>query len=267
MTLSDPCFQALPREPSGIGWLLEVRTVADLARMSVAVLSSSPARAARPTPVMVLPGFGGDDRWTWPLRRTLSAAGHRPEGWGLGRNLAGTDIPHTQDDLPSRWRVERLPRYRGEGCVVLLCERMLERVRRRHAELGERLALVGWSLGGYVAREVARDAPECVSRVVTLGAPVVGGPKYSRAASFFRKRGMDLGWIEREVARREARPIRVPITAIVSRSDAVVDPAATVDRVSADVRHVAIDAAHVGLVFNPKVWRLVLEALGEAPVA
>lgn len=53
MTLSDPCFQALPREPSGIGWLREVRTIADLAHMSLAVLSSSPARAGRPIRVPI----------------------------------------------------------------------------------------------------------------------------------------------------------------------------------------------------------------------
>jgi pimeloyl-ACP methyl ester carboxylesterase len=141
-------------------------------------------------------------------------------------NLAGVDIPHSEDDIPRHWHVERLSHYREEGCVILLCERLLTRVRLRHAELGERLALVGWSLGGYLAREVAREAPECLSCVVTLGSPVVGGPKYTLAASFFRERGMNLDWIEHEVAKRDARPIDVPITAIVSGTDGVVHPPA-----------------------------------------
>jgi hypothetical protein len=77
---------------------------------------------------------------------------------------------------------------------------------------------------------------------------------------------MDLDWIEREVAKRDARPIEVPITAIVSCTDGVVHPPATVDRVNAHVRHVEVDAPHLGLVFNPQVWDLVLDALDEAPV-
>ena len=265
MSLANPAFHAPLEEVSALGWLSEVRTLADVARMSVAMCFSRTARAARPQPVMVLPGFGGDDWWTWPLRRTLAAAGHRAEGWGLGRNLAGVDIPHSEDDIRRHWHVERLSHYRGEGCVILLCERLLTRVRRRHAELGEPLALVGWSLGGYLAREVAREAPECVSRVVTLGSPVVGGPKYTLAASFFRERGMNLDWIEQEVAKREARPIDVPITAIVSGTDGVVHPPATVDLVNARVRHVEIDAPHLGLVFNPQVWALILDALYTVP--
>jgi len=62
---------------------------------------------------------------------------------------------------------------------------------------------------------------------------------------------------------REARPIRQPITAIVSRTDGVVAPEATIDRYSENVRHMEVDAAHLGLAFNPTVWRLTAEALGK----
>ena len=81
MSLVNPAFQGPLNDVSALGWLGEVRTLANVARMSVAMCLPRAVRAARPQPVMVLPGFGGDDRWTWPLRRTLDAAGHQAEGW------------------------------------------------------------------------------------------------------------------------------------------------------------------------------------------
>ncbi|MFY2762571.1 thioesterase domain-containing protein [Arenimonas sp. MALMAid1274] len=241
----------------------ETRALLDAARMTLPLLlPAGPARARRPRQIIVLPGFGADDRATWPLRRYLAKLGHHVEGWGLGLNRAGIDIRHTLADLSPGWAVEPIATYRNEASVPMLCDRMVERVRRRHGELGGGpLTLVGWSLGGVVAREVARDLPDLVEEVITLGTPVQGGPKYTRAAAFFRGRGMDLDWIERGVARRESRPIRAPITAITSPTDAVVGHAATRDHHSPDVRHIDVDAAHLGLVFNPTVWRMIAETL------
>lgn len=97
--------------------------------------------------------------------------------------------------------------------------------------------------------------------MITLGSPVVGGPKYTAAAPAFTRRGLDLDWIEEEVTRREERPIRQPVTAIFSKSDAIVDWGAAIDHHSPNVTHVEIDAAHLGLVYNPTVWRIVLDVL------
>jgi hypothetical protein len=106
-----------------------------------------------------------------------------------------------------------------------------------------------------------------VDRVVTLGSPVIGGPKYTAVADKFRNRGQDLDWIEQVIAEREVRPIHQPITAVVSRTDGVVAPDAAIDRCSRNVRHVEVDAAHLGLAFNPRVWRHVEEALSANPPA
>jgi pimeloyl-ACP methyl ester carboxylesterase len=245
----------------------EARALLDAGRMVLPLLlPAGQARARRARHIIVMPGFGADDRATWPMRRYLAKLGHHVEGWGLGLNRAGIDIRHTLADLSPGWAIEPIARYRNEGSVPMLCDRMAERVRQRHAELGgPPLTLVGWSLGGVVAREVARDLPEMVEEVITLGTPVQGGPKYTRAAAFFRGRGMDLDWIERGVARRESTPIRAPITAIASPTDAVVGHAATFDRHSPRVRHVDVDAAHLGLVFNPTVWREIVRVLNARP--
>ena len=92
--------------------------------------------------VLVLPGFGAGDASTWPLRAFLASRGHRVQGWGLGANRL--DVPST---------------------IAAMADAVV-----RHADRqGAPVALVGWSLGGYIAREVAREQPAAVRRVVTLG--------------------------------------------------------------------------------------------------
>jgi hypothetical protein len=218
----------------------ESRVLLDAGRMLVPLLlPAGKARTTRPRDIIVLPGFGADDRATWPLRRYLAKIGHRAEGWGLGLNRAGLDIRHALSDLSPGWEAEPIGTYRNEGSVPMLCDRMVARVRERHRDLGR--------------------GP--VDDVITLGTPVRGGPKYTRAAALFRQRGMDLDWIERGVERRASRPIRARITAITSPTDAVVGHAATYDAHSPDVRHIDIDASHLGLCFNPTVWKLIADAL------
>lgn len=256
---------ALTEPSKALRWR-ESRALLDFGRMfAPLLLPVGAARCKTPQHVIILPGFGADDRVMWPMRRYLRKLGHQAEGWGLGFNRAGTNIKHELHDVSPGWAIEPVARYRGEGGVPMLCDHMVARVRQRHAVLNQPICLVGWSLGGVVAREVARELPGMISQVITLGTPVQGGPKYTAAAPFFRERGMDLDWIEREVARRDAMPIQVPITAIVSRSDAVVHYAAALDHTSPNVRHVEIDAAHVGMCVNPRVWRTIAEALDTAP--
>lgn len=250
--------------PQRMAMLREGRALIDITRMTLPLLwPATKVQPAQARQIIMLPGFGGDDASTWPMRRYLDKLGHFTEGWGLGRNRAGMDIEHSLEDISPSWDIKALKnrQYRGEGAVPMLCDRMAERVRQRHREVRKPLTLIGWSLGGYVAREVARDLPEMVEHVITLGSPVRGGPKYTSAAPFFRRLGLDLDWFEREIDKRESRPIIVPITAIVSPSDGVVGLGAAIDHFSPRVRHVHVDAAHVGLCFNPTVWDLVTDAL------
>ena len=249
--------------PSRRSLLLETRTVIDVAKMMGPLFTAQfrPPHISRRSHVIVVPGFGSDDRYTAPLRHYLGRLGYQAEGWGLGRNLAGVDLAHTLDDLSEGWQVSRKSDYRGEASVPYLCDRLVERVRARHTRIGKPITLIGWSLGGYLAREVARDLPEVVDQVITMGSPTVGGPKYTAAAGFFRKRGMDLDWIEREIRNREARPIRQPITAIFSKTDAVVSWKAAIDRYSDKVCHIEVDAAHLGMGFNPTIWAHIVDSL------
>lgn len=243
--------------------LSEARTALTLLEMLPVLWGKrrAPGPAVPERHVVVLPGYGTGDLAMLPLRRFLEGCGLSVEGWGQGVNRAGLDLPHGLGDVSAGWGLSPKTPYRGEAGVALLCDRTGEHVARRARALGRPVSLVGWSLGGMIAREVARDLPEAVDRVVTLGSPVIGGPKYTAAAALLRARGLDLDWIETHVAQREQRPIRQPITSIVNRADAVVGWAAAQDSRSPRVRHVEVNTPHTAMPFAPAVWELVLGAL------
>lgn len=221
-----PTWYSTLREPVG---LLELPRLA--ASMPGLLRAEAPTRSA----VTTLPGFGADDRSTWPLRAYLNRIGHDAEGWGFGTNV--DSVPET---------VERV------GSLV----------RRRADRTGGRVALVGWSLGGYIAREVARDLPDFVARVITFGSPVIGGPKYTKASAVFRRLGNDVDYIERQVEERKSVPLAVPVTAIYSRNDGVVSWEACIDDEQNElIEHVEVSSTHLGLGFSRDVFRIVAERL------
>jgi pimeloyl-ACP methyl ester carboxylesterase len=124
------------------------------------------------------------------------------------------------------------------------------------------IRLIGWSFGGYLSRETARERPELVDRVITLGAPVVGGPSYTASAPMCVRRGYDLDEIATTVTEREADPIQVPVFAIYSRSDGMVAWRACFDRFdNPRVEHHEVRSSHLGMVKSPPVFRLVADLL------
>lgn len=225
------------RPPSPFAAALEGLTALEIARLSVLWprLASLPRGEGRP--VLFFPGFGGDDASTLALRFVLRSLGHDARGWGLGRNVGDVEA-----------RIEE---------VSLLVARMA-------SELGEPVAIVGWSLGGYLAREAARNVAEAVTQVVTLGSPIAGGPKYTQLARLFAAQGADLDWIEREIKAREEVPLRVPVTALYSRFDGVVAWEACVDYTEEKTENIEVRTTHLGFGFSPDVFRIIAERL--APV-
>ncbi|MEM7097832.1 MAG: alpha/beta fold hydrolase [Pseudomonadota bacterium] len=182
--------------------------------------------------VLVWPGFGAGNTSTAFLRGYLSFLGYQAKGWEIGTN---------------------------DGDVLKLLDILLEYTEQQ-ARTGP-VTLVGWSLGGYLAREVARDLPEQVKRVVTLGSPVIGGPKYTTVAPYFNARGQSLDEIERLVDERYEVPIQQPITAIYSRFDGVVAWQACIDELSPGVEHVQILSTHTGLGFSPEALLIIANRL------
>lgn len=185
-------------------------------------------------PVLVAPGFGASDASTALLRGYLSRLGYDVSGWGLGRNT---------------------------GDVAALLPQLIGRVADRAERSGQPVRLVGWSLGGYLAREVARERPDLVHCVVTLGSPVVGGPKYTTVGEIYRRQGIDLDHVERVVDARAEVPIEVPVTAIYSKADRIVAWQACIDERSPLVEHVEVRSTHLGLGISPEVFEAVAQRL------
>lgn len=229
--------------------------------LSLAKASCQRKAPERRYPIIVLPGIGAADSSTAPLRYFLQRNGYQVEGWGLGRNLGGRGLIDDLSELSDSWDIDRNRAHNGEGEVPALCDKMLQRVQQRVHELNSPVILIGWSLGGFVAREVAREAPESVVGVITMGSPAFGGPKFTAAAPMFKSRNIDLDWIEEEVAKRYCNPITRPITSIFSKSDGVVGWKAAVDELSPQVKHIEVEVSHIGLGLNSQVWNIVLDEL------
>jgi pimeloyl-ACP methyl ester carboxylesterase len=164
-------------------------------------------------PVLVLPGFGGTDQSTVPLRRVLGSLGHDVHGWGLGRN---------------------------QGPDRELLEAMAARLKDLYRREGRPVSLVGWSLGGVYARGLARHAPHQVRQVVTLGSP-------------FR------GW---EAARGLAPP-PVPLTAIFSKTDPIVEWTAASEPGGPKRESIEVRGSHLGLGHNPAVVVAVADRVAQ----
>ena len=219
--------------PSVFNALLEGRFVAEgaalLAQLPILTLTSPRGRG----PVLVLPGFMADDDSTWLLRRFIDMQGYRAYPWNLGRNRG-----RMLDLLPA--------------------------VQQRVLDVGggEPVAMVGWSRGGIIAREIARERPDLVRTVCTLGSPVAGGASASNIAFWVaRETGISPEQMRVIMASRQTRPIQTPITAVYSRTDGVVSWQACIDRDNPHVAHVEVWASHVGMGCNAQVFRAVAEAL------
>ena len=97
--------------------------------------------------------------------------------------------------------------------------------------------------------------------MITLGTPVVGGPKYTVVARRFHRRGIDIAAIEAEIELRNQISLRTPVTAIYSRADAVVAWEACIDQNGSDVEHVEVRTTHLGFGFSAEVYKIIAQRL------
>ena len=107
----------------------------------------------------------------------------------------------------------------------------------------------------------ARSRPDLVRQVITLGTPVVGGPKYTVFAHGLRDRGIDVDAMEAQVESRNRMSLTTPVTAIYSRADAVVTWEACIDRQASNVEHIEVGTSHLGLGFSPEVYLIIAQRL------
>jgi pimeloyl-ACP methyl ester carboxylesterase len=223
--------------PSDRQFAGEAMAPLELARLIKAARRLGGAPRGEGRRLLVLPGFGANDASTLPLRTYLRSIGFNASGWGMGVNRGQV--------------VERMPA-------------LLELTERAASQSGGRVALAGWSMGGVLSREIARERPELLNRVITFGTPVVGGPRYTRTARAYGEQA--LVQIARDVEERNRDvPIEVPITAIHSKRDGIVAWRACIDDFSPDVENVEVRSTHIGMGIDPDVWAILTDRLTRDP--
>ena len=230
-TLNDDVAHLDP--PSRLLLLLEGRAFAEYGRF----LMAWPALGRLPRgdghPVLVLPGFMASDTSTRPMRKLLKRLGYEARGWKLGRNL---------------------------GAPPEIRDAMRARLAELHRRSGRKVSVIGWSLGGIYAREMARAAPSMVRQVITLGSPFNGHPTANNADALFRRMnpGSPVDW---EGFRRRRVPPPVPTTAVYSRTDGIVAWQCSLEDAAPHTENIEVRGSHCGLGVNPQVLKVIARKL------
>jgi hypothetical protein len=231
----------LPHDKPPSAWLmaLELRAFGEFGALLPAWPVLNKARKGDGHAVMVFPGLSANDVSTLPLRYYLQSLNYTPWGWEQGFNL-------------------------GPRAGVM--DEAKSKLVRTFESTGRKVSLMGWSLGGVYARELAKEMPHMVRSVITLGTPFAGSYKATHAWRIYQlASGRN---IEREAASYNlpAAP-PVPTSSIYTRTDGVVAWQASIQApcaINAQTENIEVIASHMGLGLNPSAWWAVADRLAQA---
>src|SRR6202167_4999178 len=225
--------------PPGLGLMLaEVRGIFEF-NTSV-LLSPLLMRAPRGDghPVLALPGFLASDLSMAPMRRYLKELGYDAYAWKMGRNVGG------------------FARMRSA---------LRDRLAEIHASTGRKVSIVGWSLGGVYARDLALQAPDLVRCVVTLGSPFANDVRATNATRLYEALSGEAVEDDSELRKAIAGDLPVPATSIYSRTDGVVNWRTCLQRPSDTAENIEVRlASHSGLGVNAAALWAVADRLAQA---
>jgi len=186
-------------------------------------------------PVLVVPGFMTNDTSTKGLRNFVDKIGYQSYPWDLGRNYANLEN----------------------------INQLLDKLEVIHAQHQEKISLIGWSLGGVYARELAKAKPHLIRQVITLGSPFGGIQEPNNATWIFnliqgkKAQELDQDWLD-----TLPNPAPVPTTALYSKKDGIVPWQVCMER-QEDALHqnVEVASSHIGMGYNQEVFEIIADRL------
>ena len=188
-------------------------------------------------PVLALPGFLASDLSMAPLRRYLSELGYDAHAWEMGRNTRG---------------------------LMQMRAGLRDRLSSIHATTGKKVSIVGWSLGGIYARDLALWAPEMVRSVITLGSPFSGDVRATNATRLYEAMSGESVEEDSDLRRAIAGDLSVPVTSIYSRADGIVNWRTCLLRSSDTAENIEVHlASHIGIGVNPAALWAVADRLAQ----
>lgn len=226
------------KPPSRLLMALELRALPELGGFlaSLPLLTATTARGDG-HPVLVLPGLVTSDRSTVALRNFLKSRGYAAYGWKLGRNFG---------PLPG---IER---------------GMMDRVNELYETHGRKVSLIGWSLGGIYARQLAKMMPDKVRQVITLGSPFAGNPRATNAWRLYEyTSGHKVDDREEHMGGAISAPTPVPTTAIYSRTDGICHWRNCLEQESPIAENIEVEGSHCGLGHHPAAIYAIADRLAQ----
>ncbi len=232
-------FERVARPPHRLWTLAEGRAMFELGAfyMSRPLLGNLPKGDGHA--VQVLPGFMATNTSTVPMRRLLKDLGYDAHGWDSGRNV------------------------RVDNALISRLETQLARL---NDTSGRKVSLVGWSLGGVLARELAKLHPDRVRLVISLGSPISDDRNHTSAARLFELlNGKEPEAMQGGRFRGLGEAPPVPTTSIFTKTDGIVHWRGSVQKPAATpTENIEVYASHCGLGVNPSVMLAIANRLAQA---
>ncbi|MEO0682339.1 MAG: alpha/beta hydrolase [Pseudomonadota bacterium] len=227
------------KPPSRTLLMMEMRAIPELLGFSLswpALTAISPRGDGQP--VLVLPGLITSDRATRPLRGWLRTLGYRTYGWEMGRNYG--PLPGVEEGLIAR--LEELADTSGR-----------------------KVSIVGWSLGGIYARQLAKMRPELVRQVISLGSPFNGDPRATNAWRVYQlASGQSVEDNDRHMGGAISKTPPVPTTAIYSKTDGICAWRSCMEAEGPQAENIEVAASHCGLGHHPAALYAIADRLAQA---
>jgi pimeloyl-ACP methyl ester carboxylesterase len=228
-----------PQSPSlFLAGMEPIRATLELAGMLIGTNVDQCPRGNQ-EPVLVIPGLATSQLSTHFLRKGLNRLNYNAQDWGLGINKGPGNQPVAEWLAP-----------------------VAETLQGLYEQTEKPVTLIGWSLGGIVAREVSRAYPEMVSKIITMGTPVRDLNTATNAKwvyELFHNNPPELS--QEELSKLEAEPV-VPCVAIYSRADGVVDWKACIQRDAKRTKHIGLEfASHLGMPVNQQIFQILAKEL------